>query len=178
MIRKIVALVSAPLFLAVTKKKTTGVKRGEKTPRRSGRKPDKFKPKNRAPNTAPANKKVVVTIEEAPHKEVEPPIPEVIPTAPVQAPALFSPRPGESSESLTPSFRWFYVGSASHYELVWALDSHFHKAHILLTNQTAASLPPEQALVPGTTYVWRVRGGNEGGWGPWSAPRSFITPTE
>jgi hypothetical protein len=101
---------------------------------------------------------------------------EFKPEAPIQAPELFSPRAGESSDSLTPSFRWFYVGAASHYELVWSLDAHFHKAHILLTNQTAASLPPEQALVPGTTYLWRVRGGNEGGWGPWSVTRAFTTP--
>jgi hypothetical protein len=178
MLRTIVALASAPLLLAVAKKKTTRIKRAARPASRSGQKRVGPKPVAKRIAVAPSNKKGVQPRVETPEKVVEPAPPPPKPIAPVQAPALFSPRLGEPSESLTPSFRWFYVGSASHYELVWSLDVHFHKAHILFTNQTAASLPPDQALAPGTTYVWRVRGGNEGGWGPWSTTRTFTTPAE
>lgn len=178
MLRSIIDLVSMPLFLAVAKKKAARPKRVQVASRRSGRKPATAVRKLKQQQVARSGKKGPVPRVEEPKIEPEPAPPALPPAAPVQAPALFSPLAGESTETLTPSFRWFYVGSASHYELVWSLDTHFHKAHILLTNQTAASLPPEQALLPGTMYVWRVRGGNEGGWGPWSAARSFTTPIE
>ncbi len=174
----IVALVSAPLFLAVARKKRVRVGRTEKLTRRSAQRSPAASPKSRYGPGASTKKKLPPMRSEAPVKEAEASPPPPKPSAPVQAPALFSPQPGEAAESLTPSFRWFYVGAASHYELVWSVDTHFHKAHILFTNQTAASLPPEQALEPGVTYVWRVRGGNEGGWGPWSVTRTFSTPEE
>ncbi len=164
-------------MLVATKKKTVRTKRASKVAR------SKPVTRTRSPKSAkraasaPASKKAVPVHAEEPPKPVEPPPPPPPPpVAPLQAPGLFSPQSGESAETLTPSFRWFYVGGASHYQLVWSPDANFHRQHILLTNQTAASLPPEQALEPGTTYVWRVRGGNEGGWGPWSAIRSFRTP--
>ena len=176
MFRTIVALVSAPLFFAVAKKKTARVQRAERPAPRSRQRQDKVKAKGKPFASVSASKRIAGQRVEAPENGTGASEPVPPPAAPVRAPALFSPPHGEFAESLTPSFRWFYVGSASHYELVWSLDSHFHKAHILLTNQTAASLPPEQSLVPGTAYVWRVRGGNEGGWGPWSATRTFTTP--
>lgn len=178
MFRFIVALVCAPLFLAVAKKKKVGLARTTKPSRRTAEKRPVTKAKGKIVQLSVSSKKTAPPRADVQEKVIEPAPPAPKPLAPVQAPALFSPRAGESAESLTPSFRWFYVGSASHYELVWSLDSHFHKAHILLTNQTAALLPPEQALVPGSTYVWRVRGGNEGGWGPWSVTRAFTTPEE
>jgi hypothetical protein len=178
MLRIVVALVSALPLLAVAKKKNVRVRRVPRPARRSGPKRGKINAKAKHTQLTLANRKAPSPPAAAPEQLIAPSPPAPKPLAPVQAPALFSPRPGESAESLTPSFRWFYVGSASHYELVWSLDTHFHKAHILLTNQTAASLPQEQALAPGATYVWRVRGGNEGGWGPWSSTRAFTTPEE
>lgn len=178
MIRSIIALALTPVFLAVAKKKSTRSKRAPVAVQRSGRKQTQSKRKPKQPETVPAGKKGPPARVEEPKAEVVPAPPPLPPAPPIQAPALLSPQAGESTENLTPNFRWFYVGSASHYELVWSPDTRFHKAHILLTNQTAASLPPEQALVQGTTYVWRVRGGNEGGWGPWSATWNFTTPIE
>lgn len=178
MIRSIFALFIAPLFLAVAKKKMARVKRAGVIARRSGQKSNQTKRKGKQTRSAASGKKNASPRGEAAEQVAEPAPPAPPPPAPIQAPTLFSPGAGESTETLTPSFRWFYVGAASHYQLVWSPDVHFHKAHILLTNQTAASLPPEQALTPDTTYSWRVRGGNEGGWGPWSATRSFTTPIE
>jgi hypothetical protein len=177
MFRSIVALVISLLFLVFTKKKSVA-KRAVRSSRKLNPKRDRTRAKGKQIAHVPASKKPMPQQAIAPEqvKQVAQEAPKL--SAPIQAPALFSPRPGEFAESLTPSFRWFYVGSASHYELVWSLDARFHKAHILLTNQTLASLPPEQALVPGVSYVWRVRGGNDGGWGPWSEARAFTTPEE
>lgn len=176
MLRTIAALLSAPLFLAVARNKKVRIKRPEKAPRRPVPPSRAANAKSKYLPAASTRKKPPPMRSEAPVKEEEASPPPPKPSAPVQAPVLFSPPPGEASDSLTPSFRWFYVGAASHYELVWSVDTHFHKAHILFTNQTAALLPAEQALEPGVTYVWRVRGGNDGGWGPWSATRTFSTP--
>jgi hypothetical protein len=178
MLRTIVALVSAPVLLAVASKKKVIQKSADLSARRPAQKQRTAKSKGKHPAAAAVKKKAPPTSAEAPVNQESPSPPAPKPLAPVQAPALFSPRAGVAAESLTPSFRWFYVGAASHYELVWSLDTHFHKAHILFTNQTAASLPSEQALEPGATYVWRVRGGNEGGWGPWSVTRTFSTPED
>ncbi len=177
MFGKIVALLGAPFVLAVTKKKPARAKRAAKPVHAKPVPRARAKKSTKRAASAPASKKgVPVQAEESPKPVEPPPPPPPPPAAPLQAPGLFSPPSGESAESLTPSFRWFYVGGASHYQLVWSHDANFHRQHILLTNQTAASLPPEQALEPETTYVWRVRGGNEGGWGPWSVIRSFRTP--
>ncbi len=177
MFRTIVFLLTAPLWLATTKTKKSRSKPVRKPARAAATKKARAKPNGkRATAASPTKKTPPPAHEEPPAKPVEVVAPPPPPVAPVQAPGLFSPQPGEAAESLTPSFRWFYVGGASHYQLVWSPDANFHRQHILLTNQTAASLPPEQALEPGTTYLWRVRGGNEGGWGPWSTTRSFRTP--
>ncbi len=171
----ILDLLSAPFWFAVTKRKPARAKPAAKTARS---KLAKVKPKasgKRAP-ARPAGRKAAPAQAEEPAKPSEPPpAPAPPPVAPSQAPGLFAPPQGEGAESVTPSFRWFYVGGASHYQLVWSPDANFHRQHILLTNQTAATLPPEQSLEPATTYMWRVRGGNEGGWGPWSVTRSFRT---
>ncbi len=189
----IVSLLTAPLWLATTKTKTSRTKSARKPARAAVTKGTRAKsngkrstavatrkspsPRDNASLRRPPKAKVPVEeAEETPVKPVEVAAPPPPPVAPMQAPGLFSPQPGEAAESLTPSFRWFYVGGASHYQLVWSPDTNFHRQHILLTNQTAASLPPDEALEPDTTYLWRVRGGNEGGWGPWSTTRSFRTP--
>jgi len=172
MFQTLIALVSAPLWLATPKRKPARVKRARPAarPTRAPRAPGK-----RAAVPLAHKKSLPVRVE-PPANAVESPPPPPPPSAPIQAPGLFSPQPDEATESLMPNFRWFYVGGASHYQLVWSADASFHRQHILLTNQTAAQLPPEQVLEPATRYVWRVRGGNAGGWGPWSPTRSFHTP--
>jgi hypothetical protein len=175
MLRTIFALVTAPLWFAVTKTKRARSKRARKAVRSAPVKRTRTKASARRRPPAAAKKVAPARVESpAESEEVAASLPPL--EAPIQAPGLFSPLPGEAAESLTPSFRWFYVGGARHYELVWSPDANFHRQHILLTNQTAASLPVEQTLEPDTVYAWRVRGGNEGGWGPWSTTRVFRTP--
>lgn len=105
-----------------------------------------------------------------------PPAPPV--RAPVYAPPLFSPKAGQPVDSLTPSFRWFYVGGATRYEVEWSKDSQFGRGRTssIVSSQTAIALDLEHALEPGATYAWRVRGGNDAGWGPWSSAESFRAP--
>lgn len=177
MLRTIITLVSAPLWLATTKRKPSRVKpkRPAVRPVRVSRK--KAKSADKHQKVSASSKKPLPSVPAELIVKAEIPYPSpLLPVAPLQAPGLFSPSPDEPAESLTPNFRWFYVGGASHYQLVWSSDPSFHRPHILLTNQTAAQLPLDQELEPGKEYVWRVRGGNEIGWGPWSAVRAFRTP--
>jgi hypothetical protein len=175
----------APLLFAVGKKKNSRAK-----PEKKSKAP---KSPSRAPKATPARTKGKVARRQQPkpvpakssnarhdagEKPVEPFAPPPKPQAPISAPGVFSPRGNQAVESLTPSFRWFYVGGATRYEVAWSQDVHFHKANTLISDQTAAFLDAEHALLPGATYVWRVRGGNEGGWGPWSEAASFSAPEE
>jgi hypothetical protein len=180
MLERCLVLIGLPLFLASSKKVKSAAREPKRAPQppraRAGKPTARAQPApSKRPGASQAKRGAASGASTtAPQENV----PAFKPQAPVAAPGLFSPDPAGSAESLTPSFRWFYVGGATHYELVWALDPRFQKAHILLTNQTAATLPPEQALTPGATYVWRVRAGNEGGWGPWSVVRTFRAPDD
>jgi hypothetical protein len=129
----------------------------------------KSKPDTRAPLPPPAE----------PRRLVPPPtLPVPDAHAPVAAPSLFFPRSGQAVETLTPSLRWLYVGGATRYEVEWSRDSHFGRAQTssAFSSQTVVDLDSAHALEPGSVYVWRVRGGNEAGWGPWSHAESFRTP--
>ncbi len=175
----VVALLSAPLLLAVKKAKPkpkTAAKRGRPPkPAAQAAKRAPVKPR-RKQQTVTANQKAPPEPESEPVVEAEPPPPPPPPPPPVQSPQLFFPAGGEVVDSLTPSFRWLYVGGATLYQLTWSTDAQFRKSRSLLTTQTAATLPPEEALEPATNVFWRVRGGNESGQGPWSATRTFRTP--
>lgn len=175
-IETVVALLSVPFWLVV-KKKPAQARRGRPTAK-STAKPTKRAPakSRRKQQLVNPSQKAAPAPEPAPVVEAEPQPPPPPPPAPVQAPQLFFPGVGEVVESVTPSFRWLYVGGASLYQLMWSTDAQFRKSRSLLTTQTAATLPPEEALEPAVNVFWRVRGGNEGGQGPWSAPRTFRTP--
>lgn len=98
--------------------------------------------------------------------------------APIGAPSILIPKGGIPIASLTPIFRWMYVGGATRYEVEWSHDAHFGRGHStsLISMQTAVTLEASNALKPSTNYKWRVRGGNDAGWGPWSPPESFKSP--
>lgn len=98
--------------------------------------------------------------------------------APVGAPSILLPKGGQSVASLTPIFRWMYVGSATRYEVEWSHDAHFGRGHgtTIVSLQTAITLDEAHALKSATNYQWRVRGGNDAGWGPWSGAESFRSP--
>lgn len=97
---------------------------------------------------------------------------------PAGAPNILLPKGGLPVTSLTPSLRWMYVGGATRYEVEWSNESHFGRGHSvsIVSAQTLITLDAAHALKPGVTYQWRVRGGNDSGWGPWSIPESFKSP--
>lgn len=98
--------------------------------------------------------------------------------APIGAPSILQPKGAGPIESLTPNLRWMYVGGATRYEIEWSSDPNFKKAHstTIVSSQTTITLVASQELKPITNYKWRVRGGNDAGWGPWSPPELFKTP--
>lgn len=97
---------------------------------------------------------------------------------PIGAPNILLPKGGSTVASLTPSLRWMYVGGATRYEIEWSHDNLFGRGHrsALISAQTAITLDDAHALKSGTAYQWRVRGGNDSGWGPWSNAESFRAP--
>lgn len=127
--------------------------------------------------TPPIKKKppsITITRPEATRPPVVVPPPRVL-EAPIGAPSILEPKVGPTAVSLTPILRWMYVGGATRYEVEWSPDSHFGRGHssVMVSMQTAITLEPPHELKPGTNYKWRVRGGNDAGWGPWSPPESF-----
>lgn len=98
--------------------------------------------------------------------------------APIGAPSILVPKDGQPIPSLTPMLRWMYVGGATRYEVEWSHDAHFGRGHsiTIVSIQTAISVDTTHELKPATLYKWRVRGGNDAGWGPWSPPESFRSP--
>lgn len=99
------------------------------------------------------------------------PLPKPVP--PTGRAILLAPENQKFSDSLHPTFRWLSVGGATRYETAWSEDSHFTQSHQVISIATEATVPVEKPLRLGGTYYWRVRGGNESGWGPWSATSSF-----
>ncbi len=97
---------------------------------------------------------------------------------PIGAPNILLPKGGLPVTSLTPSLRWMYVGGATRYEIEWSPDNHFGRGHgsTMVSSQTLVTLDATHALKPGVMYQWRVRGGNDSGWGPWSSIESFKAP--
>lgn len=97
---------------------------------------------------------------------------------PIGAPNILVPKGGLPVNTLTPSLRWMYVGGATRYEVEWSSDTHFGRGHgnTMVSAQTLVTLDAAHALKPGMMYQWRVRGGNDSGWGPWSSAESFKAP--
>lgn len=135
-----------------------------------------------APPPAPAQVKrkppsITITRPEATRPPpVELPTPKL--EAPIGAPNILLPKDGQAVPDGAPILRWMYVGGATRYEVEWSHDSHFGRGHSSSTEslQTALILDVTPALKPGIVYSWRVRGGNDAGWGPWSSPESFRLP--
>jgi hypothetical protein len=98
--------------------------------------------------------------------------------APIGAPSILLPKGGLPIASLRPDLRWMYVGGATRYEIEMSSDPNFKRAFTttILSSQTTITLEEESELKPGTVFKWRVRGGNDAGWGPWSSPESFKSP--
>jgi len=110
---------------------------------------------------APAPKKI----------EDEEPLPK--PVAPFGRAILLVPKDGTYVDSFHPTFRWLSVGGATRYELQWGEDATLGTKYGTVSLATEATVPVEKPLRVGAVYYWRVRGGNDGGWGPWSPISSF-----
>lgn len=95
------------------------------------------------------------------------------PVPPIGRAILLVPENDKFTDSQHPTFRWLSVGGATRYEIMWSEDAGFHSAPTIVSIATEATVPVEKPLRIGSTYHWRVRGGNESGWGPWSASASF-----
>jgi len=109
----------------------------------------------------------------APVKVAPPPPPPPKPVPPMGRPRLLFPENGKFADSVTPTFRWLSVGGAKQYEVFWSPDPNLSSGHSMVSTATEGTIPPNRPLTIGLTYYWRVRGGNEAGWGPWSAAASF-----
>jgi hypothetical protein len=108
-----------------------------------------------------------------PARRPEPTGPVPKPVAPTGRALLLLPENGKYADSLYPKFRWLSVGGATRYEVEWSEHPDLSGAYSVVSLATEAAVPVEKPLRVGATFYWRVRGGNEGGWGPWSIPSSF-----
>lgn len=95
-------------------------------------------------------------------------------TTTLAAPVLVSPPDGASDLATTLDLTWNAVTGATAYRLQVAVDSLFQNAVFddSLITGTSNQVGP---LLDTTRYFWRVRGGNAGATGVWSAIRTFTT---
>lgn len=98
--------------------------------------------------------------------------------SPAIAPKAISPTNGLRIAAFTPRFGWLSVALGARYQVMWGSEANLTNSRSLIVNETAATLPPDHALAPGKMFYWRVRAGNESGWGPWSPIQEFGTPEE
>ncbi len=97
---------------------------------------------------------------------------------PASAPQPVSPINGIRIAGVLPRFGWRFVALASLYQVTWGKEANLANSRSLIVNETAATLPPDHALAPGKLFYWRVRAGNDSGWGPWSPIQEFATSEE
>ncbi len=100
-----------------------------------------------------------------------PAVPAVKPPPPFGRALLLAP--GNFVDTLHPRFRWLSVGGATRYEVAWSEKPDLANQQSIISPATETAVPDEFPLRVGATYYWRVRGGNNGGWGPWSNVGSF-----
>jgi len=174
-----ILLVAMPLLGAVSKKKS----RAKRTVSRKAR-TRRTRARTSVTRRATRSARRVTRAPAAPtrvHLTVSVPTPPPLPTVPpptqpsrpIGRAILISPGNEKVVDSLHPTFRWLSVGGATHYEIVWGEDPALTTPHRLMSIATEAAVPLEDPLQPGKTYYWRVRGGNESGWSPWSETGSF-----
>lgn len=179
---KLLLTLSVPLFAAPSSRKSQPAKKTAKNKAKSTRGKKMAKPtvRERAPRgkkALPEKKPAVNTA--AKHPAQPAPVkpednePAQKPVAPTGRAILLSPENDKFTDSLHPTFRWLSVGGAARYEVIWSDEPNWTQAHPVVSIATEAAVPVEKPLSVGTIYYWRVRGGNAGGWGPWSSVSSF-----
>ncbi len=191
LLERTLLLASPLLFAAATSKKPDKTKRAPRvapTRKSAPTKKTRAAPKREAPKAESKVKGRAAKPERrgaAPTKSQPPPPtknelaqtkavePAVKPPAPTGRPLLLTPENGKYSDSVYPKFRWLSVGGANRYDVMWSEHPDLTDAESITSIATEAAVPVETPLRVGATYYWRVRGGNAGGWGPWSALSSF-----
>lgn len=160
-----------PVKKQVKRRALTARTRGKKATRPARR------PRRRAPRSKPATTPArrpppsLVTPVAAPKAVAAEPPPKPVP--PIGRAILLSPGNDKLVDNLHPTFRWLSVGGATRYEIAWSEDPSLSSSHTIFSIATETAVPAEKPLRFGKTYYWRVRGGNESGWGPWSVIASF-----
>lgn len=94
-------------------------------------------------------------------------------TLPLQNITLLTPADDATDQSLTTTLTWAADPNAVYYEYEIATDSLFN--NIVGSNQGLTTTSTAIDLTGGTTYFWRVMGGNFCGNGDWSTTFSFTT---
>ena len=93
---------------------------------------------------------------------------------PPSTPNLYSPYNGEEAQSRTPELAWSYTSNTDAYHLQVAKDSIF--TELVLNDstitETLQTIGPLESM---TTYYWRVRAQNTGGYSPYSEVYCFTT---
>lgn len=178
-------LISAafPLLTVVARKqKSKRVSRAAKkisraaSPRSKRRDVSRVKPKKVAPARTEKKQLHFRSATIAPARSLDEP--ERKPVPPTGRAILITPEDGKYVDTLNPTFRWLSVGGATRYEVWWGEENHNTAGIPLISISTFAAVPVEKPLLIGVTYQWRVRGGNEAGWGPWSPEATFRVVAE
>ncbi|MBI5652017.1 MAG: hypothetical protein HZC40_16495 [Chloroflexi bacterium] len=177
------------LFMAASKaqpkksRKPAAKARAKKPVRAPARKPIKraalpakpAKPARVKTNTrpsAPPPKKVEV--KPAPPVKPQPVVAvQPKPVPPTGRAILLAPENAKFTDTMHPRFRWLSVGGATRYQVEWSDKPDLTDNYAAMSVSTEAVVPVEKPLRIGGLYYWRVRGGNEAGWGPWSSIASF-----
>lgn len=92
-------------------------------------------------------------------------------------PTLSAPSNGGTVTTLYPQLDWTATNNTLNYQVQLATDSNFST---LVVNQrflddASFTIPADKALTNGSTYYWRVRAYNNGGYGQWSSSQNFTT---
>ena len=97
-------------------------------------------------------------------------------------PELYSPEAGASGVSLKPIFQWSALAKTDSYELLVSTNASFTNPLIIKISAYALSSTAWQSAINldyDTTYYWKVRASDSGGYSTWSAISAFtIEPPE
>jgi len=93
------------------------------------------------------------------------------------APILQFPSDGQTMQDNQFTFDWADVDIADRYLIEVATDSLFASIMLNDSNITASQFPLPATLSDGH-YFWRVKGGNENGWGPYSEAFDFFVDAQ
>ncbi len=178
---------AAPLLMAVArKKKKSSKKTVKRKPGKSARRTKARSARRRAAARKPTRKerpkgKFARKVLPKGKSKFVPPAPKIVkeeeplppPVPPIGRAILLVPKDATYVESLHPTFRWLSVGGSTKYEVQWGEDQTLATKYTSISLATETTIPVEKPLHVGALYYWRVRGGNEAGWGPWSPISSF-----